>query len=99
MARRSTLLITSVESLPDDGVRITFRDGTVYQVTSNDLPAAVKNKTVQQCEAWVNTYLANQFADRDMYAKVHIITIVPLRLRFRMSSSPIPDYPGPGWER
>lgn len=93
-------LIVSQEVLAD-GMRVTCTDGTVYVFTSDDLPNPIKNGTLVQCETFCNNHLASLLAKRDFNAKVHVTSIVPLKVLLVTSTLPIPDY-APGlrpWER
>lgn len=86
--------IVSQEELAD-GLRITCINGKVYTGTSNDLPPAIRNGTLAQCEAFVNNFLdkaIRQDGGESWFAKVHVLNIVPLKVILVTSKIPIPDY-------
>jgi len=50
-------LLRSIEKTAD-GFIITRSNGSVLSLTSADIPANIKNKTIAEVQTWVNNWLA-----------------------------------------
>ena len=85
-------LVRSIDILPD-GIRIVTTRGGTHTLTSADIPAVVKRRSIAEVETFATDWLASRLTPLGMVAAIHITSITPLVCQAMVSNDPIVD----GW--